>query len=242
MHKTSLNDFSLWDRYSTSQLQARLSARVHYFPHAKIGQYILHGGLPGICFLRHAKHQTAAFKSLIETILQRDIRLLIETTVPYTRLLDLLKFLASRQGLPLNEKEASRATNISTPTVSKLMDAFESLFLIRRFRGNGDRVGDVVYFEDQGIASYLSSSQVLGTEHRFAFSQLFAAAHYAHMNDMVMNYFETKGGAHVPFLFSFGSRRVAFMIHRGESLDRSTSRTLSSLRDRFPDITAYLVS
>lgn len=58
--------------------------------------------------------------------------------------------------------------------------------------GSGDRKGDQFYFEDQGMVGCLASEQVISKEQRFAFSQLYASAHYSQTNDFTLNYFETK--------------------------------------------------
>ena len=140
------------------------------------------------------------------------------------------------------EKDASRATGISVPTIGKLLSAFEGLFLIRRFSGSGDRSGDIFYFEDQGIASYLGTESIVSPEQRFAYSQLFSSMHYAEMNQMNMSYFETKGGAHIPFVFQVGDQSIGFILNASESLTASTVKTIKSFQERFRLSTVFALS
>ena len=242
MHKKTKPEFIKWPTFSSKQLQLYFAERMTWFSHTKIPDYLQHGGLPGICFLRKQAHRVGKFKSHIETLLQRDIRFVIETTVPYRSLLALLKHLAMYQGLPFVLKDASRATGISEVTIKKLIAAYEALFLIRRFGGCGDRTGDIFYLEDQGMASYLTSEGMISSEQRFAFSQLFSSAHYSHMNEFQLTYFETKGGAQVPFVFDIAGRKIAFILNLQESMSSSSIKTIKSFQERFPGSFVYVLS
>ena len=127
-------------------------------------------------------------------------------------------------------------------TIKNLLVAYEALFLIRRFGGCGERTGDVFYLEDQGMASYLTSEFKLSSEQRFAFSQLFASAHYSHMNEFQLMYLETKGGAHVPLVFDIAGRKIAFVLNLPESLSASAVESIKAFQDRFPESFVYVLS
>lgn len=242
MFHQPLNSPMDWPKWKQQKIQQYFDQRLQWFSARRIPSFLHHGGMPGICFLRKEGHRNAAFKTLLETILQRDLRLIIETTIPYSRLLTLLQFISLNQGGRFVERAASRYSGISVPTVRKLLAAFEALFLIRRFSGSCDITGDIFYFEDQGIASYLGAGSVISLEQRFAFSQLFSAMHYSKMNQMTMSYFETKGGAYVPFVFHVGEEIIGFILNPSESITTSTVKTINALRDRFPAAKVFVIS
>jgi predicted AAA+ superfamily ATPase len=242
MNEKPLADFVKWTKLSASALTEHIERRTSWFNYLKMNLYLSHGGLPGICFLRKESHRNAKFAAQIQTLLQRDIRLVFETTTPYQNLLLLLRFIARNQGGKFVIKDASRFSGISEITVKKTIFAFESLFLIRRIRGSGDVVADRFYFEDQGMARYLSKESVSSDDHLFAYSQLFAAAHYSHMNEMELNYFETKGGAKVPFVFSIRENIYGFLLNESEALTQSTIKSAKALFDRSPKAQIYILS
>lgn len=235
-------DFARWPTMPPVQIQRAIDRRLEFFSEAAMREYLEHGGLPGTCFLRKASHRAGKFRALIETILQRDVRLIVETSVEYPRLLTLLRHLAMTQGAPFVLKNACRVSGISEATVKKLLFAFESLFLVRRFTGLGDRTGDVFYLEDQGMASHLTTDFLSPPENRFAFSQLFAAAHYNHMNTMTLSHFETKGGALVPFVFQLKDKTIGFLFNNEETLTRSALKAAEALVHRFPEAHVFALS
>jgi predicted AAA+ superfamily ATPase len=122
---------------------------------ADFDRYLERGGLPGICFLHDSSVRERKFEAHIETLLERDLRLLQPTTLPFSQLRALLTSLAVRQGEPLELTELSRETRISTVTLKRLLLSFEGLFLIRRLRTEGGRAKDVIFLEDQGFAHHL---------------------------------------------------------------------------------------
>ena len=242
MHKKPLADFSKWPTMSLGAMRTYVKEKSTWFNNSKMKLYLEHGGLPGICFLRKESHRRSKFSAQIETLLQRDIRLIIETTLPYQNLLLLLRFLARQQGGQVVLKNASRYSGISEITVKKILFAFESLFLIRRLRGSGDVTGDRFYFEDQGMARFLSRESEGSDELNFAYSQLFASGHYNHMNQMDVSYFETKGGAIVPLVFKFRDQTIGFLFNAAESLTQSAIKSAKALLERVPDAHIYILS
>ena len=117
---------------------------------------LVNGGLPGICFFRAPEVRADRWGTQLDTLLNRDLRLVHETTLPYQALRDLLEHLANRQGKPFELNEAVKATQISAITLKKILFAFEALFLIRRVRCAGDRKRDTFFLEDQGMASWIA--------------------------------------------------------------------------------------
>jgi predicted AAA+ superfamily ATPase len=127
-----------------------------YFNGASVGEYLQRGGLPGLFAVREASARAQRFETQIETLLERDLRLLTETSLPFRSLRRLLVELAMTQGSPLDWADVSRRARISAPTVRKLVEAFESMYLVRVVPTEGTRRKPVLFFEDQGEATHLA--------------------------------------------------------------------------------------
>lgn len=158
------------------------------------------GGLPGIFAIRDPTLLRQRFETQIETLLERDLRLLLQTTLGYRALRELLATLADRQGEPLELSSLSRATRISTPALKRLLSALEAMFLIRIVPAEGGERKPILYFEDQGEAHHLrrkpaSEIQRLGF---FLFSQLRTQWTYRPELGLRLTEFRTRGGAYVP--------------------------------------------
>ncbi len=149
--------------------------------------YLETGGLPGICFFRDPTIRSQKFESHLDTVLSRDIKLIFPTTLEPKILIGLLIELAKSQGDVIDYSKLSRKTRISRPTLAKVFNAFESLYLIRRLRTFGGPPKDICYFEDQGLASHLLNTQV---DRRFQLRRLLYAnlRQEVHYNDSAENY------------------------------------------------------
>ena len=65
--------------------------------------YLQTGGLPGIAFFRSPSVRADRYQSQVDTLLNRDLRLVQQTSLSYQSLRDLLEFLGSRQGSPFED-------------------------------------------------------------------------------------------------------------------------------------------
>jgi predicted AAA+ superfamily ATPase len=122
---------------------------------ARVRTYLQTGGLPGICFFRSHEVRADRLQGQLDTLLNRDLRLVQATSVPDASLRELLAFLALHQGEPFELNRAVRASQISAVTIKKLLGAYEALFLIRRVASTGDLTRPTYFLEDQGMASWL---------------------------------------------------------------------------------------
>ena len=215
MCEIPLQDLKTYQFTQLQTLNIHYKKRIHHAPKDVLEKYLLRGGLPGFWFLREQSFLNLKFKSHIETLLQRDIKLIIETTLPYENLLELLRYISLHQGEPLNFSEAGKSSQISANTLKKIISAYENMFLIRRVTGMDYIKSPMFFLEDQGMASYLSGSTSFQDVLRFAFAQLFAQFHYKEMGVFSVNYYTTKGGAHVPFVFLVKGETYAFMVAPG---------------------------
>jgi len=121
-------------------------------------QFLEAGGLPGVCFFREKHVRAARLETHLETLLERDIRLLVNTTATYRQLRMLARWVALNQGMPLNFSDIARTVGVSPPSVKKLISAFESMFLVRTLSVE-NLPSSVAFFEDQGLATHLIADQ-----------------------------------------------------------------------------------
>ncbi|MBI1862038.1 MAG: ATP-binding protein [Deltaproteobacteria bacterium] len=123
-----------------------------------VSQYLRKGGLPGLFAIRDESLFIQKIDTQIETILERDLRLLVDTALSFQTLRGLYTHLALHQGEPLDLMAISRATRVSRPTIRKLLQAYSSLFLIRFLPVEGTAKKGTFYLEDQGEASHRAHS------------------------------------------------------------------------------------
>jgi uncharacterized protein len=170
------------------------------------------GGLPGLCFLRNREAILEKFESQLDTILNRDIRLIYPTTLLYPNLRRLLKFIANHQGRIFSLKAAAEEAQISTVSLPKILFAFEALFLIRPIEVLGVR--KTVYFlEDQGMASWLTGSKIniYWDLVRAAYSNLREQIVYGKGEVQSVSQWRTRNGAEVPLVFQVGSKQIGLL-------------------------------
>ncbi len=169
----------------------------------KIFHTALHqGGLPGIFAVRDAAVRYQRFETQIETLLERDLRLLVQTTLDFRTLKNLLMVLAARQTQPFELSEVARAARISVPALRRLLAALESMFVIRIVDTEGSLRRPVLFFEDQGEASHLTGETLdpLLNMTRFLFS--FVRQQWVYRPELQASVFQfrNRGGAFVPLV------------------------------------------
>jgi predicted AAA+ superfamily ATPase len=161
------------------------------------------GGLPGICFFRNETVRQARFEAQLDTLLNRDLRLVLQTTLSFLQLRKLAVFLAENQGSPIELKTAARACQSTTTTVKKLIFAYESLFLIRMVPSEGTVIKNSYFFEDQGMASHLAKNELHDHNNilRVIYANLRQELFYRpHPKNEIFSY-RTHDGAEVPLAF-----------------------------------------
>lgn len=165
--------------------------------------YLQTGGLPGIAFFRAVSVRADRYQTQIDTLLNRDLRLVQQTSLPYQSLRDLLEFLAVRQGLPFDLKDAIAASQISGITIKKLLFAYEALFLIRLVKSSGDEKKPTYFLEDQGLASWMSRRGLETAQDlvRGLYSNLRQEIHYRPEINGRIYQFRTKNDVDIPLVF-----------------------------------------
>jgi len=179
---------------------------------------LLNGGLPGICFFRSKEVQADRWQTQLDTLLNRDLRLVQNTSLPYQALRDLLVHLAKNQGQPFELKAAVAATQISAITVKRLLFAYEALFLIRPMKCTGDQKKLTYFLEDQGCASWIAriSLNTPGDLVRGLYNNLRQELHYRpELNGQIYQY-RSKHDVEIPLVFDGQGVKVGMI----PSLDR----------------------
>lgn len=197
---------------------------------------LTHGGLPGIFAVRDAGIRAQRFETTINTLLERDLQLILKTTLGYSSLRSLLVALALAQGQPVEWTTLSRQSRISVPSLKKLLSAFESMFLIRLFRTEGSERKPVLFFEDQGEATFLASDRYdEGTQLlRLLYSELRHQIHYRPELRAEIFQFRNRGGALVPLCFRTGRSVLGVIPSLTENPHPSSLATARSFLNTYP--------
>ncbi len=129
--------------------ESELDKRSLEFRSKQFDQYFNQGGLPGLCFLRNDRIRSERVREQLQLMLDRDLRLVYPTTIPYTQLVGYLSQLAVRDGENIQPTALRKLTGISELTQKRILFALENIFVIRQIPIEGDRKGVALYFEDQ---------------------------------------------------------------------------------------------
>lgn len=176
-------------------------------------KYLALGGLPGLCFIRNDRDRTDLLESQLNLILDRDLRMVCETTLSLSRLRVLLQILAENQNRPANLAEIARKSRISVPTLRKIIVGLQSIFLIRELRCEGNESRPVYFFEDQGEAHYLSKGRSDSADdlERLAYAHLRIPYFYTPGVGFELFQYRQQGGAYVPFAYRVGKEVLGFV-------------------------------
>lgn len=204
--------------------------------HANAQKYLKTGGLAGVCFVRSERDRLDLLVSQLELILDRDLRLVCDTKLSFSRLLILVQILAQHQNRPLNLTEISRKAHVSVPTLRKIMTGLEAIFLIRVLACEGSESRPVLFFEDQGEAHYLASGRYDGMDdlERLAFAHLCVSFNYEPGLPYRCFQYRQQDGAYAPIVFQSEKQVIGFDCSLDEKPSLSQLRTAGSLRKAFP--------
>jgi predicted AAA+ superfamily ATPase len=176
--------------------------------------YLVQGGLPGVCFIRDSKLRNLQIDSQLETLLDRDLRFVQKTNLSFGLIRSLVTTLAKSQGEPLDYTALQKESGISTPTIKKLLYAFEAIFLIRLIPIEGGKKGLVLFFEDQAEAHRLIGSEQKKIDRmiHFAFQHLRAQFEYRLGEHTTIFQYRTRGGAILPLCFKNNEGTLGIII------------------------------
>ena len=166
--------------------------------------YFNHGGLPGNCFIRDEKIRNLKIGEQLQTLLDRDLRMIQRTSLALQDLLNLCSRLAEYQSQPIRYTQLQKETGISTPTLKKLIYALEAVFILRTLRIEGGRSNQTYFFEDQGEAQWLKTETTDPQAQFTHFCYTHLRTQFAYTPGLYTKTFQyrTRGGAFVPFVFA----------------------------------------
>ena len=181
----------------------RISSTEHSRRLKLIETYMERGGLPGVCFIRDPKFRALKIEEQLNTILDRDLRMLQKTTLSLGDIKGLLSELALTQGEPIRYAVLKRKTQISIPTLKRLIYTLEALFIIRTIKIEGSTKGHALYFEDIAEAHYFQKKKqtLQDSFEHFCFTQLRVPFHYELGESTQIFQYRTRNGVRVPIVF-----------------------------------------
>ena len=208
-----------------------------------IQQYHVQGGLPGVCFIRNDKIRTQKIMDQIETILDRDLRQIHDTTLSLQELLRFLRHLALSDGSPIQYQTLRRLTGISPATQKKLLFALEATFILRQIPIEGSTNDSAIFFEDQAEAAILAQNQ-LSEEQQWAgliYRNLREQLIYRYGENADFFQYRARGGIIIPYVMRIADASLAILPIRGEPSRSNLGHVQSFLR-RYANGKAVLVT
>ncbi len=207
-------------------------------------KYLSQGGLPGLCFVREEKLRRENLNNLIQLILDRDLRLIMETRLSLRTLQDFLVFIAKNAWNPYNASEVKRQLGLATETQQNLLYALESIYLIRRIPIQ-PRSGAIYLLEDQIEELILSEKSLSVADQKMsAFYRNMSAQFAYRMGDAIgFQSYWTRDGARVPLVIRSENKSLGFLVTESGEPSLSQKRSAASfLRHHAEGKVIYLTS
>lgn len=186
--------------------------------------YLDLGGMPGICFKRSATVRERMRDAHLETLLMRDLQLLVKTRIPFIKLKSILISLAQNQGQAISLSALSRQVQLSTPSVIQMIRGFEDLFILRPH-------GKTWFFSDCGMSSFLGAdrnSNPLFQMERFIYQELYAQLSYDYRARFTLQPYLSRGGVRIPFVVRLKEApAIAITVDAGEGASEKSLKGLT---------------
>ena len=216
---------------------SNLSAR---FSMSDLKEYARKGGMPGICFRRDEKVREHLYNQHLDTLLGRDIHEVATIKLATKQLRELFRNIIQQQGFSFNLSQMARLVGVSVPTVKKIIQAFETLFLIRQN-------GDCLYTEDLGIAAFVAPISTRPEKlvlQSVLHSELRSQISLASEPSLSMTSWESRGGASVPFLVELArtSRRIAITFDNEHYASEKSLKSLGACAKLHQDNEIILIA
>ena len=191
--------------------------------------YLEQGGLPGLCFIRNTALRRNALNDLHDLILGRDLRLVSEIKTPVSTLKRLLSYIAGLSFEIYNASEVRRILGLSPATQRKLLDAMESIFLIRRIPVPL-RKKNIFLLEDQYEERIYSGGRLDKTRYLEGalYRNLRTQFSYRLDKDIRFESYLTRDHARVPIVIVNDDRSVGIIVTAEEKPTLSETRSATS--------------
>ena len=199
-------------------------------------QYLKYGGMPGFFSVRNETIRRQKIETQIEALLERDLRLLVETKLSYEVLRDLIAILSNEQGEPFEINRIARKAQITVPTLTRLMNAFQAMYILRLIPTEGGTKKKVLFFEDQGEATYFNSKSSGGSFDlvRFLFANLRTQLRYQNDEPAEITQYRTRSGAYVPLVATFNQKKIGIIPMLEENPHQKLIGSATSFLKHYP--------
>lgn len=227
--KTASEFLSLTSRHTGKSLEDKLKTRI-WATEKQIIHYSQLGGLPGISFKREDVIRQQLFDTHLDTILGRDIQLIVNTKLSVKKLKLILIALAREQGQPISYSKLARLASVSAPTIQNLIMAMQGLFLIRSY-------GKTYYVEDSGLSHFLNPQ--LGHLNRmdmirFLFQEFKTQYENQLKYQATIEPYVTRGGIDIPFVLTFkNGMKIALTVEDSDLPSDKSTKSLIWYRKRY---------
>lgn len=195
-------------------------------------KYLDLGGLPGICFIREPQSRERMIQDLLRTVLDRDLRLVYETSLPFSDLSLLCRELAQTPLIPVEIASLARRTRLSPNTLKHLLHAMESIFLVRMLPiEGGGRKGFIAWFEDQYEQNFLAQNKLSIEAKRVGLAYRNARAQFEYRLGTTPHYFHylTRAGSSIPLAIRTESGVLGILpLESSSQLTRAAKGAISS--------------
>jgi predicted AAA+ superfamily ATPase len=201
-----------------------------------IEKYMTNGGLPGLFNIRDDKTRKSQIADILETILDRDLRLIYKTSLPYRQIFDYCQEIAASPLTILRPTTIRKKVRLQESTQKHLLYALEAVFLIRRIPVEGDYKGDLFWFEDQIERSYFNRTTNSDIADWITLVYRNARAQFQYRLGEHTDYFHyrTRGGAMVPICIRTNDGELGlFPVLRKSDVTLSLKRSAESFLKRY---------
>ena len=193
-------------------------------------QYLKFGGMPGFFSIRNETLRRQKIETQLEALLERDLKLLIDTKLSFEVLRNLVVILAGEQGEIFEINRVARNAQMTVPTLTRLLTALQAMYLIRFIPSEGGTKKKILFFEDQGEASYLSRKPVdfLSDLTRFLFANIRTQLKYQNQFTTDISQYRTRSGALVPLVATINRNKIGIIPMLEENPHQKLIRSANS--------------
>lgn len=198
---------------------------------ADVQKRLVHGGMPGICFMRSAEERGQTFDAWLDTLCFRDLQQIKGQKLSGDIALDILKKLATiSESTALGLKTALKK---SSAIIQKHLDALESLFVIQKLNPHPLGVGKPRYYLfDSGLAHHLGASPSRQLE-AWLLMECLAQHEYAGKK-VAIKYYCSRKNSEINFVVEKEKSLKAYLISDEESVSTYTLRTAEAFLAKAP--------
>jgi len=212
---------------------------------SEINLYLERGGLPNVCFVRNESIRRTRILEQLQTILDRDIRLVYPTTLSYSQIFDFVVALAQSEGEIIRFSEMENRIRITEMTQKKILTALEAVFLIRLIPCEGGRKGFSCIFEDQAESLMLTNAELPLEVQLYGLIYRHIRAEWAYAFGSASPrffQFKTKAGVHIPLCLSSENSNLALILIEGQMPNRIEKAKAQSFFKHFSQSKALYLS